>query len=366
MIRMNDFQRDPAELVEAEVGAFARVARSGWYILGKEVEAFEKEWAQALGAKHAVGVANGLDAIEIGFRALGIGPGDEVITTPMTAFATVLAVLRLGATPALADIRPDTGLLDLESVARLRSPRTRAVMLVHLFGQAREPDRWRDYCASEKIHFVEDCAQSHLAAWNGRRAGTFGAFAAHSFYPTKNLGALGDGGALTTESSEVAMAAAKLRNYGQTERYRHDLLGMNSRLDEVQAALLRERLKWLERFTERRREIASAYYDGIRNSLVTPLAKPIAPENHVYHLFVVRSPRRERLIAHLRERGIEAIPHYPYPVHQQAPTRELRRDPRGLKETEAFARECLSLPCHPHLSENEIAAVVAAVNGFSG
>ena len=201
--------------------AAKRVIDSGWYVLGKEVEAFEEKWATACGVVHAVGVGNGMDAIEIALRALGIGHGDEVITTPMTAFATVLAIMRSGATPVLADIDPNTALLSHDSAERCISPRTRAVVLVHLYGQIRDMDAWEAFCNRHGISLVEDCAQAHLAQWKNRTAGSFGEIGAYSFYPTKNLGALGDAGILVTNNAKLAEAAGRLRNYGQSVRYHH-------------------------------------------------------------------------------------------------------------------------------------------------
>src|SRR5450759_920230 len=211
MILMNDFKAEPAELREAMLGAARRVLESGWYVLGNEASAFEEQWAAACGVAHGVGVGNGLDAIEIALRALDIGPGDEVITTPMTAFATVLAILRAGATPVLADIDPQTALLSIASAERCVSPRTRAVVLVHLYGQVRSMDAWSAFCTRHGIALVEDCAQAHLAAWQGEVAGSFGVAGAYSFYPTKNLGAPGDAGMLVTEDEALAQRASCLR-----------------------------------------------------------------------------------------------------------------------------------------------------------
>ena len=253
MIVMNDFKAEPPELREAMLGAARRVLESGWYVLGNEVVAFEKKWAAACGVPQAVGVGNGMDAIEIALRALDVGPGDEVITTPMTAFATVLAILRAGATPVLADIDPETALLSIDSAARCVSPKTKALLLVHLYGQVRNMNAWTDFCAEHGIKLVEDCAQAHLATWQGKVAGSFGAAGAYSFYPTKNLGAPGDAGMLVTNDAPLGQRAGRLRNYGQSVRYHHPELGMNSRLDEIHAAMLAERMKWLQRFTERRR-----------------------------------------------------------------------------------------------------------------
>jgi len=364
MIPMNGFLREPEALRKSELAAVERVLRSGWYILGKEVEAFEGEWARVTGTRHAVGVGNGMDAIEIGLRALGVGPGDEVITTPMTAFASVLAVIRAGAQPVLADIDPETALMSLESARRCLSPKTRAVLLVHLYGRAADLRAWKAFCAEAKLHLVEDCAQSHLAASGDQRTGAVGAIGAFSFYPTKNLGAIGDGGALTTSDDAVAERARQLRNYGQSVRYRHPVLGLNSRLDELQAAILRARLKVLEDFTTRKRAIARAYRGGIANPRIRLLAQVADEARHVYHLFVVCCDERNRLAEHLKSRGIETLIHYPIPVHRQPPCAALLRDPRGLANAERHGQTCLSIPCHPQLADDEVAAVTRALNEF--
>lgn len=364
MILMNDFRRDGEELIRAQLTATERVLRSGWYVLGAEVKAFEAEWASWCGATRAVGVGNGMDALEIGLRALGIGPGDEVVTTPMTAFATVLAILRTGAVPVLADIDPDTGILDPASVERCLGPRTRAVIVVHLYGRAAPVGRFQELLGPRGIAFVEDCAQAHGARWKGDGVGSFGAFAGWSFYPTKNLGAIGDAGALTTGDPVLAEAASRLRNYGQSVRYHHPHVGMNSRLDELQAALLRERLPLLHGWIEARRAVAAALRTGIGNPLVRCLPAPSDPLEHAYHLFVVTCERRDALAAHLKASGVDALAHYPIPVHHQEPCLDLPRDPQGLAHAEEHARTCLSLPCHPHLTADEIATVVAAVNSF--
>ncbi|KQW38250.1 pyridoxal-5'-phosphate-dependent protein [Rhizobacter sp. Root404] len=364
MILMNDFKAEPAALREAMAAAAARVFASGWYVLGQEVQAFERSWAERCGTRHCMGVANGMDAIELALRGLDIGPGDEVITTPMTAFATVLAIVRAGAVPVLADIDPDTALLDPDSVRRCLSSRTKAVLLVHLYGQVRDLRDWVELCRAAGVQLIEDCAQAHLARWDGQVAGSFGAAGAYSFYPTKNLGAIGDGGAVVTQSEELAQRVARLRNYGQSERYVHPELGMNSRLDEIQAALLSERLKWLEPFTERRRAIAARYDAGIDNPRVRSLAPARQPQAHVHHLYVVCCEARAELARHLGEHGIQTHIHYPVPAHRQVPFVSLRRDPRGLPHTEAHAAACLSLPCHPQLTDDQLEAVIAAINAF--
>lgn len=363
MILMNDFKAIPAALREAELAAATEVLASGWYVLGNQVSAFEQSWAKACGAEHAIGVGNGMDAIEIALRCLGVGTGDEVITTPLTAFATVLAIFRAGAIPVLADIDANA-LLDRESVRRCLSPRSKAVIPVHLYGQIADMDAWTAFCAEHRLLLIEDCAQAHLSAWNGRCAGTFGQVGAYSFYPTKNLGALGDAGALITNDAAVAARAGRLRNYGQSERYHHPELGLNSRLDEMQAAILAVRLRWLASFTARRREIAAAYQGGIANPQVCPLPAPASAEQHVYHLYVVRCDERDRLQAHLQAAGVQSLIHYPVPVHRQPPCRELRCDPQGLPQAELHAATCLSLPCHPGMSDVQVLQVIEAVNAF--
>lgn len=365
MIPMNGFQREPEALRKRELAAVEQVLRSGWYILGNEVRAFESEWARAIGTTHAIGVGNGMDAIEIGLRALGIGPGDEVITTPMTAFASVLAILRAGARPVLADIDPATAQMSLESTRRCLSPDAKAVLLVHLYGHAQDLKRWKAFCDEAGLQLVEDCAQAHRARWNGIRAGAWGRLGAFSFYPTKNLGAIGDAGALTTNDEAVAVSARQLRNYGQSDRYHHPVLGLNSRLDELQAALLRVRLSMLDEYTERRRAIAQAYRAGIDNPALRLLAAPVEESSHVYHLFVLCCEQRDRLAQHLRARGIESLIHYPIPVHLQEPCTGLRRDPEGLKAAEHHGNTCISIPCHPQLTDAEVAGVIRALNDFS-
>lgn len=364
MILMNDFKAEPAELRAAMSAAAARVFASGWYVLGSELKAFEQRWAEACGARHCVGVGNGMDAIELALRALDIGPGAEVVTTPMTAFATVLAILRAGATPVLADIEPDSGLLSPVSVRRCLTPRTRAVVLVHLYGQMRDMPTWVELCRTAGIELIEDCAQAHSARWDGQVAGSVGSAGAYSFYPTKNLGAIGDGGALVTQSQALAERVGRLRNYGQSERYVHPELGMNSRLDELQAALLSERLRWLDGFTARRRAIAGQYDQRIRNPRVRLLAPASQPASHVHHLYVLRCDARADLARHLTACSVQTLIHYPVPVHRQAPCLALARDPRGLPNAEAHAAECLSIPCHPQMSDADVETVIEAVNAF--
>jgi dTDP-4-amino-4,6-dideoxygalactose transaminase len=364
MILMNDFQAEPEEMRDAMLLSAKRVFESGWYVLGKELEQFEQLWAKTCGVPYSIGVGNGLDAIELALRALKIGAGDEVITTPMTAFATVLAILRAGATPVLADIDPETALLSVASVERCLSSRTKAVVLVHLYGQVRHMQVWSEFCQAHEIVLIEDCAQSHLAQFQGKYAGTFGVAGAYSFYPTKNLGAIGDAGMLITQDQAVAETVVRLRNYGQSQRYHHPELGMNSRLDELQAAILAERLRWLPEFTQRRQAIAAAYYASIHHPAIRLLSLPQEPSAHVYHLFVVSCEHRSELQAHLQTHGIQSLMHYPLPIHHQEPCKNIARDPQGLKRSEDHANTCLSLPCHPQLTDADVAQVIDVLNSY--
>lgn len=366
MILMNDFKAEPPELRKAMRVASNRVLESGWYVLGKEVDTFERKWSGACGVAYGIGVGNGMDAIEIAIRALHIGVGDEVITTTMTAFATVLAILRSGATPVLADIDPQTGLLSLESTERCLTLKTKAIVLVHLYGQVRQMDAWTAFCTRKGIALIEDCAQSHIATWRGGVAGSFGDAGAYSFYPTKNLGALGDAGMLVTRNETLAQRANQLRNYGQSNRYHHPVVGMNSRLDEIQAAILSERMKWLSTFTQRRRQIADTYRSEISNQLVQQLVTPEEKSAHVYHLFVITCNQRDALQIHLQQHQIQSLIHYPIPVHRQKPCHEIDCDPEGMVHSERHASTCLSLPCHPQMSDLEVNQVIAAVNSFKG
>ncbi len=366
MILMNDFKAEPEVLRQRELQAVERVLRSGWYVLGTEVRQFESAWASACGVPHAVGVANGMDAIEIGLRAIGIGPGDEVITTTLSAFATVLAIVRAGASPVLADIDPDTALLSRSSVESCITARTRAVLLVHLYGQVREMDEWIKWCTDHNLVLLEDCAQAHGAASNGCMAGSFGEWGAYSFYPTKNLGAIGDAGALVTRHDDVASKARVLLNYGQSQRYHHPELGLNSRLDEIQAAILSVRLEMLSEYNLRRQEVAKTYFARIMHPEIQLMAKPLDPANHVYHLFVIRSRQRDELAEHLLRHGVESFIHYPVPIHRQPPCVTMRTAAPGLWHAEAHASQCLSLPCNPQLSEVQLDQITEAINAFAG
>jgi dTDP-3-amino-3,4,6-trideoxy-alpha-D-glucose transaminase len=349
-----------AEDTAAIEAALRRVVASGWFILGPEVEAFEREFARASGARHAVAVNSGTDAIALILRALDIGPGDEVITTPLTAAFTALAICMTGATPVFADVDPVRGTLAPVAVESVVSPRTRALLPVHLYGQPADMPALEELARRHGLALIEDCAQAHLATAGGRPVGTIGTAGAFSFYPTKNLGALGDGGAVVTNDSTLAERIRRLRNGGQARRYQHVEMGVNSRLDEMQAAILRARLPLLAGWTERRRTIAASYRDVLAGGTVVPLSELDA--GHVYHLFVVRAADRAALQAHLAQADIGTLVHYPIPLHQQDAFRDVHHGP--CPHAERLCAEVLSLPLHPGVSDADVREVAAAIHAF--
>jgi dTDP-4-amino-4,6-dideoxygalactose transaminase len=344
-------------------GAIRRVVDRGWFVLGPELAAFESEFADACQARHAVGVGTGTDALAIGLRALGIGSGDEVITSPLSAAYTALAIMMTGARPVFADIDPVRLTLDPEAAAAAVTPRTAAIMPVHLYGQPADMPALVAVAMRHHLAIVEDCCQAHLATCDGKPVGSFGAAAAYSFYPTKNLGALGDAGALTTSDDDVAARAKRLRNGGQTDKYRHAEFGVNSRLDEIQAAILRARLPRLPEWTEKRRSLARTYREALSD--VETVTVPIECDSgHVYHLFPVLSRTRDDLQKALGEGGIETLIHYPVPIPRQpAFTRE---DPRECPVADRICAEVISLPLYPSLDGDVVRQVARAVGTWSG
>jgi dTDP-4-amino-4,6-dideoxygalactose transaminase len=346
----------PGEDAPDVQAAIQRVIARGWFILGPELEAFEEEFAGACQTAHAVGVGTGTDALAIALRALGIGQGAEVITSPLSAAYTALAIMAVGARPVFADIDPGRLTLDPSAVAAAITPRTAAIMPVHLYGQAADMPEIMRVAARHGLAVVEDCCQAHLATCGGVPVGSFGSIAAYSFYPTKNLAALGDGGALTTGDRALAERARRLRNGGQTDRYRHDEFGVNSRLDEMQAAILRARLTFLPRWTARRRELAREY----RQALAGTPAIVVPPEHdagHVYHLFPVLSPARDALREHLRAAGIETLIHYPIPI----PKQRAIDSPDACPIADRVCAEVFSLPLYPALDRGAVGRVAAAL-----
>lgn len=358
--RVPFLQLRPAEDGPAVRAAIDRVIDRGWFVLGPELEAFEREFAGACGAAHAVGVGTGTDAIALALRATGIGPGDEVITPPLSATYSALAVIMAGARPVFADLDPDRLTLDPEAAAAAVTPRTAALLPVHLYGQPADMPALVDVARRHNLAIVEDCCQAHLATCAGRPVGTFGAAAAFSFYPTKNLGALGDGGAVVTDDAALAGRVARLRNGGQTDRYHHQDAGVNTRLDEIQAAILRARLAYLPEWTRRRRALAARY----RAALTGAGDVKVPPERdagHVYHLFVVRTARRDALREHLSANGIETLIHYPVPIPRQPALAST--NPAECPVADQVCREIVSLPLHPALPDADVDLVAAAIHG---
>jgi dTDP-4-amino-4,6-dideoxygalactose transaminase len=340
--------------------AIERVVSRGWFVLGPELDAFEAEFAAACGASYAVGVGTGTDALALGLRALNVGPGDEVITAPLSAAFSALAIMMVGAQPVFADIDPARLTLDPRAAAAAVTPRTKALMPVHLYGQPADMPALMAVAKQHHLSVVEDCCQAHLATCAGHPVGSFGNAAAYSFYPTKNLGALGDGGAVTTSDERLASRVRRLRNGGQTDRYSHGEFGVNSRLDELQAAVLRARLAWLPRWTEQRRALAAAYREQLVDAPLT--VPPECDAGHVYHLFPVLSREREALQSHLKARGIETLIHYPIPISRQPAFAD--QEPAACPVADRVCREVVSLPLHPGLTRQTVEEVAAALNGF--
>jgi len=356
-----DLRAGYLELREELDEAYARVMDSGWYILGQEVEAFESEWAAYCGVKHCVGVGNGLEALHLALVAMNIGPGDEVIVPSNTYIATWLAVSYAGAVPIPVEPDPSTYNLDPVRIEAAITPRTRAILPVHLYGQPADMDPIVEAAREHGLKVLEDAAQAHGARYRGRRTGGLGDAAGWSFYPGKNLGAFGDAGAVTTNDSELADRVRVLRNYGSRVKYQNEVKGFNSRLDPLQAALLRVKLPRLDEWNERRHAIASSYRDQLNG--IAELALPTTPgwAEPCWHLFVVRHPRRDALQRALAESGVGTLIHYPTPPHlSEAYARDLLDRPR-LPRAEKIAREALSLPMGPHLNDEHLAHTIEAV-----
>jgi dTDP-4-amino-4,6-dideoxygalactose transaminase len=336
------------------------------YIGGRAVETFERDWAAYCGAEHAVGVANGTDALELTLRALGVGAGDEVVLPANTFIATAAAVVRAGAAPRFADVSEDTLLMTAETLEAAITHRTRAVIVVHLYGQVPDMDSLLAVADARGILVIEDAAQAHGAEWGGRRAGSFGAVACFSFYPGKNLGAFGDAGAVVTSQPELAARVRALANHGRVDgsaHYQHEFVGTNSRLDALQAIALSGKLACLDEWTSRRIDLAARYrehltWTGIELVSVAPLAR------HVYHLLVVRVAERDRIRAELGTRGIQAGVHYPVPCHQQPPLRRFADGP--LPVAERTAAQLLSLPLFPHMTDDQVDTVCDALRELTG
>jgi dTDP-4-amino-4,6-dideoxygalactose transaminase len=339
--------------------AVARVLESGSYILGAEVERFEGEWAAYIGVGHAIGVASGTDALEIALRACDIGAGDEVITTTHTAVATVAAIELAGARPVLVDIEPGTWLMDHEQIERKITARTKAIVVVHLYGQPADLDRITEVARRHRLRLIEDCAQAHGATFRGRRTGAWGDFGCFSFYPTKNLGAVGDGGAAVTDNAALAERARQLREYGWQSRYISRTTGLNSRLDEIQAAILRAKLPTLDEDNARRLAIATQYSRELAEYVSVPVVKP--ERTSVFHLYVVATPHRKQLTEFLGERRIGTAVHYPVPIHLQPAYAGRLGNQGDFPVAECASARLLSLPIYPELAPPEVSRVIESI-----
>jgi dTDP-4-amino-4,6-dideoxygalactose transaminase len=354
------YQSQKAEIDQA----VARVLERTDFILGESVAAFEREFAAYCEAPLAVGLASGLDAIKLGLRACGIGPGDEVICPAHTFIATLFGISAVGAVPKLVEVDDDSCNINPDLIEAAITPRTKAIIAVHLYGRPAEMDRIKEIAQRHQLLVLEDAAQAHGARYQGQRVGSFGRFAAFSLYPAKNLGAFGDGGVLVTGDAALAEKVSALRNYGCTVKYHHTEMGENSRLDTLHAAILRVKLKRLDETNHLRRLAADRYREKL--SGIEGLRLPAHPQgaDHVYHLFVVRTARRDALVAHLQKNGIGCVVHYPVPCHLQPCYKGLGYVEGDFPVTERICREALSLPLYPEISKQQIDAVVDVVRNF--
>jgi len=338
------------------------VLDSGWYLLGEKTKQFESEVASYCGVKHCIGVANGLDALKLILQAYNIGPGDEVIVPSNTYIATALAVSANGATPVLVEPSKKDFLIDPTLIEQAITPKTKAIMPVHLYGQVCDMDRINTIAKKYDLKVIEDSAQAHGAIYKRKRTGNLGDASGFSFYPGKNLGALGDGGAITTNDDELARKVRAIANYGSEQKYVHDYKGTNSRLDEIQAAVLSVKLKGLDKDNNRRREIAKFYRNNITNPQIQLPIENYGAEGHAYHLFVIRTTKRDKLQKYLSSKGIQTLIHYPIPLHKQKAYTELNHF--SLPIAEKMSKEILSLPISPVLSNEEVKYIVQTINKF--
>lgn len=352
------FQKYQEEIEEAAL----KVLRSGWYVLGPEVELFEKEFAQYTGSKYCVGLANGLDALWLAFRVLGIGAGDEVIVQGNTYIASVMGITINGATPVF--VEPDEFYnIDVTKLEEKITSKTKAILVVHLYGQASKMKQIVSLCKKNNLRLVEDCAQSHGACVDNQMTGTFGDIGCFSFYPSKNLGAFGDAGAIITDDEELAKAMRMYRNYGSEKRYYNKVVGANSRLDEIQAAMLRVKLKYLDEMIEERRSLAMRYSREIVNPKIA-LPKIDCEVTHVWHQYVIQVRNREEFIAYLEQNGIGTIIHYPIPPHLSEAYAYLGHKEGFLPITEEYANTVLSIPMYNGMTEEEQKRIIECINAY--
>lgn len=342
--------------------AIKRVVTTQAFILGKELEAFEKEFAKYLGVKHAVGVNSGTDGLILSLLALGIGKGDEVITPANSFVATTTAIVQVGAKPVLVDCDPNTYQIDVAQVEKKITKKTKAILPVHLYGAPCEIDKLQEIAKKNNLLLIEDACQAHGATLNTKKLGTFGDIGVFSFYPSKNLGAYGDGGAIVTDSKDLYEKLIKMRNYGQTKKYYHDSFGLNSRLDEIQASVLRVKLKYLDKWNKERNRIAASYKKSIKNYKTQLIIKN---GKSAYHLFVIESEKRDKLQKYLSENGIQTLIHYPTPIHLQEVNSSLGYKNGDFPNSEKIASRILSIPIYAELGTIEQDYVTQILNKFS-
>ncbi len=342
--------------------AIQRVLQSGWFILGREVESFEEEFAAYCGVDYCIGVASGTEALQLALLACGIGPGDEVITVSHTAMPTALAIIATGATPVFVDIDEQSYTLHPDQLAEALSPKTRAILPVHIYGHCAEMDAIQEFGARHNLYVIEDAAQAHGSSYKGRKAGSIGNLGCFSFYPTKNLGACGDAGAVVTSDPELATRLRQLRNYGESRKYHHDTIGYNSRLDEMQAAILRAKLPHLDRWNEVRRNLATHYRSLLEDRFSFPDIRP--GYLHSFHLLVIQNDDRDALQKHLAAHGVQTLIHYPIPCHLQRALQGIEHRCCNLTVTERATQRILSLPMYATLSVEQVEHVARCVNSF--
>lgn len=362
MIKFLDLHKINERFRSEMDAATSRVLDSGWYLLGKEVEKFEKDFSAFCGTRHCIGVANGLDALNLIVKAYGFGPGDEIIIPANTYIATILAISENGATPILVEPDWNTRLIDADKIESAITSRTKAIMVVHLYGRAMEMTRVWELAKKYNLKVIEDSAQSHGAMFDGRRCGNLGDASGFSFYPGKNLGCLGDGGAVTTNDDALAAKICAIRNYGSDYKYHHIYKGINSRLDEIQAAWLSVKLPHLDADNKRRQEIAKRYCSEIKNPLLELPQNSSSSNGHVWHVFAVTCKERNRLQKYLEDSGIQTNIHYPIPPHRQGAYKELER--LALPISERMHNEILSIPISPVMMNEEVDEVIRIMNSF--
>lgn len=360
-ILFNDFKKEYAVNKKKIDGAISRVLNSGYYILGRELESFENNFANYIGTKYAIGVANGMEALEIALIALGIGSGDEVITTPLSAVATSLAIVNVGAKPVFVDI-DEYGHIDSKLIEGKITKKTKAIIPVHLYGMPVDLDNIIDISKKYNLFLIEDCAQAHGAVWKGKKVGSFGIVSCFSFYPTKNLGAYGDAGAILTNDTDLAIKIKMIRNYGQKNRYEHCIFGLNSRLDEIQASILNVKLNRLEKDNKLRLKFVDLY----RKELASVASIKIYPEKKyaksAWHLLVIFAKNRDSLSAYLKDNGVITHIHYPIPINKQIIFTNYHKI--SLPNTDDFIKNILSLPCHPYMKISDVKYICNLIKKF--